>query len=79
MVSLRKIILIGSGGAGKSTMARELGKKLNVQVHHLDSLFWKPNWVGVSRDEQIKVQHELVKKRGMDYRWQLWWDHGYKA
>ena len=59
---MKKIILIGSGGAGKSTLARRLGEKLKINVYHLDALFWKPNWVGVPKDEQKKVQHDLVKK-----------------
>lgn len=59
---MNKIILIGSGGSGKSTLAKRLGEKLNKEVYHLDALFWKPNWVGVSRDEQIEVQNELVQK-----------------
>ena len=47
-----KVILIGSGGSGKSTLARQLGNKLNIKVHHLDALFWKPNWEGVPKEEQ---------------------------
>ncbi|KAB8125976.1 DNA topology modulation protein [Gracilibacillus oryzae] len=59
---MKKIILIGSGGSGKSTLARQLGEALHIEVFHLDAMFWKPNWVGVSRDEQKKVQRELVKQ-----------------
>ena len=59
---MKKIILIGSGGAGKSTLARQLGDILGIKVYHLDTLLWKPNWVGVPREEQIQVQNELVKK-----------------
>jgi adenylate kinase family enzyme len=59
---MKKIILIGSGGSGKSTLARKLGEKLNINVYHLDALFWKPNWVGTPKDEQVEVQNELVKK-----------------
>ena len=59
---MKKIVLIGSGGSGKSTLARQLGEKLKINVYHLDALFWKPNWVGVTKDEQIKVQNDLVKK-----------------
>lgn len=59
---MKKIILIGSGGAGKSTLAKEMGAKLNLDVYHLDALFWQPNWVAVTREEQKQIQHELVKK-----------------
>ncbi|EJS68850.1 DNA topology modulation protein [Bacillus cereus] len=62
---MKKIILIGSGGSGKSTLAKQLGNKLNIKVHHLDALFWKPNWQGVPRDEQITVQNNLIK----DEKW----------
>lgn len=59
---MNKIILIGSGGSGKSTLAKQLGDKLNIKVHHLDALFWKPNWEGVSKEEQRTVQNELIKE-----------------
>ena len=36
---MKKIILIGSGGAGKSTLARQLGAALQIEVIHLDALF----------------------------------------
>jgi len=58
---MKRIILIGSGGSGKSTLARQLGAKLKLKVYHLDALFWKPNWVGVPKNEQRKIQNELVK------------------
>ncbi|MBM7661805.1 adenylate kinase family enzyme [Bacillus mesophilus] len=59
---MKKVVLIGSGGSGKSTLARQLGEKLKINVYHLDALFWKPNWVGVLKDEQRKVQNDLVNK-----------------
>ncbi|RNF41217.1 DNA topology modulation protein [Planococcus salinus] len=59
---MKRIALIGSGGSGKSTLAREMGSKLNIEVYHLDALFWKPNWQPTSKEEQRKVQHQLVKK-----------------
>ena len=54
-------MIIGSGGAGKSTLARELGKKLNIEVLHLDNLLWEPNWKQAPRDRQKIIQENIVK------------------
>ncbi|MCM3627389.1 DNA topology modulation protein [Paenibacillus glycanilyticus] len=59
---MKKIAIIGSGGAGKSTLARKLGKLLDQEVSHLDAMFWKANWVSVPKEEQIRVQSELVQQ-----------------
>lgn len=42
---MKRILVIGSAGAGKSTFAPKLGEKTGLEVIHLDKLFWKPNWV----------------------------------
>ena len=59
---MKRIVIIGSGGAGKSTFARQLSEKLNIEVYHLDAILWKPNWVGTPRDEQKRIQYKLVEK-----------------
>lgn len=42
---MRRVLVIGSGGAGKSTLATRLGRATGLPVHHLDALYWKPGWV----------------------------------
>ncbi len=42
---MRRVVILGSSGAGKSTFARALGARLGVPVVHLDALFWRPGWV----------------------------------
>lgn len=59
---VKKIAIIGSGGSGKSTLARKLGELLQIQVFHLDALFWKPGWIGTSKQEERLVQSKLVKR-----------------
>ena len=58
---MKKVVIIGSGGAGKSTLARQLSEKLSIDVYHLDKLFWQPNWVLSSRERQREIQSNLVK------------------
>jgi adenylate kinase family enzyme len=59
---MRRVLVIGSGGSGKSTFARLLGAQLNVEVIHLDKVYWRPGWVETPKDEwRIKVE-ELVKR-----------------
>ena len=53
---MERVIIIGCGGAGKSTLARQLGEKLGLPVVHLDKLFWKPSWVHLT-DEEFDAVH----------------------
>lgn len=56
---MKRIMIIGCGGAGKSTLARELGAKLGLPVHPLDRLFWRSGWVPTPRDEWAQIQTQL--------------------
>ena len=59
---MERIIIIGCGGAGKSTLARQLGEKLNLPVVHLDKLFWRPGWEHISREEFDRLHREALVK-----------------
>jgi adenylate kinase family enzyme len=48
---MQRVLIIGPCGAGKSTLARELGAKLDLPVFHMDQLNWQPGWVESSKDE----------------------------
>ena len=61
---MERVMIIGCGGAGKSTLARKLGEKTGLPVVHLDKLFWKPGWESLSRDEfDVLHRRELAKDR----------------
>ncbi|MBN8237371.1 topology modulation protein [Halobacillus kuroshimensis] len=42
---MKRVMILGvSSGVGKSTLAREMGKRLDLPVYHLDALHWEPGW-----------------------------------
>lgn len=55
-------MIIGCGGAGKSTLARALSEKLQLPMVHLDREYWHPNWVESSKEEWAARMHELVSE-----------------
>jgi len=56
------VLVIGSGGAGKSTLARRLGERLGLEVIHLDAHFWRPGWVETPRDEWRRTVEGLCAR-----------------
>ena len=59
---MKRIVIIGCGGAGKSTLARQLGEKLGLPVVHLDKLFWRPGWVQVSQEEFDRLHRQELAR-----------------
>jgi adenylate kinase family enzyme len=60
MAAMNRITVVGSGGAGKTTFARELARRTGLPVVHLDHLYWRPGWVETPRDEWRAVQEEQL-------------------
>lgn len=62
---MKRILIIGSGGAGKSTLAKKLMEKLNLPIIHLDCHFWNPGWIKTPSDEW----HQMVEEFVAQERW----------
>lgn len=59
---MKRILIIGNAGAGKSTFAKALSQKLGLPLVHLDQLFWYGDWQTVERLEfDQRLQEELEK------------------
>lgn len=58
---MKKILVIGSCGAGKTYFADILSNRLNRPVVHLDHLFWLPDWTPQNQDifdQHLKAELE---------------------
>jgi len=48
--SIKRIAIIGPGGAGKSTLARQIGAALSLPVIHLDAHYWHEGWMETPKE-----------------------------
>lgn len=47
---MKRVIVIGCPGSGKSTFSRELSEKMGLPLFHLDMMYWNDDRTRVDRD-----------------------------
>ena len=57
----KRIMVMGSSGSGKSTMAKRLGEATGLPVTHLDSISWLPGWVEAPKEAFAEKLREIVQ------------------
>jgi adenylate kinase family enzyme len=55
------VAVIGSGGAGKSVLVLELGRRTGLPVIHLDREYWRTGWEPTPEPEWEARVAEIVK------------------
>jgi hypothetical protein len=82
MSSARRIIVCGPTNSGKSTLAAELARRLDVPFIELDALWWLPGWVERDHEGFRELVRQAVEgqdgwviagnySRQMDITWPL--------
>lgn len=59
---MKKVIVIGSPGAGKSTFARKLQEVTGLPLYYLDMLWHKADKTNISKSEFDKCLREITEK-----------------
>ncbi len=55
MVEIKRILIVGDSGRGKSTLAKRLSEKLKIKHHSTDDFFWKVKFT-VAADKAISIR-----------------------
>ena len=60
---MRRVVVVGSGGSGKSTFSTQLGRATGLPVVHLDREFWRPGWEETPNGEwKCRVDELLARE-----------------
>ena len=59
----KRILVLGPTGAGKSTLARRIGARLDLPVVHLDTFNWNPGWI---QSEASRFREQLAEAAAGD-------------
>jgi adenylate kinase family enzyme len=59
---VKRVLILGRGASGKSTLAAKLGEITGLPVIELDKLFWQPGIEAVPHPEWAKTQRRLVEQ-----------------
>jgi adenylate kinase family enzyme len=59
---MKRVLVIGPSGAGKTTLATTLAEKTGLPLIHLDTEYWRPGWAATPDNEWVPIVSELVAR-----------------
>ncbi len=59
---MQKVLVIGPGGSGKSTLSRRLAEVSGLPLIHLDSHYWRAGWRPTPKQEWREVVRSLLSR-----------------
>lgn len=72
---MKRVMIVGQPGAGKSTIARQIGQRTGLPVVHIDKIHWMPGWVERPYEEktrmclEVHAQEKWVFEGGHSVTW----------
>lgn len=60
-IKMKKIFIFGGIGSGKTSLAKEISRKLNLPYYSTDNLIFNSNWERVSNKERDNKLKKIIK------------------
>lgn len=60
--SMRRVLVIGCGGSGKSTFSARLARETGLELIHLDALYWRAGWIESPKDDWTRTVDALIAR-----------------
>ncbi len=57
---MQRVLIIGSPGAGKSTLSHAIAERTGFPLYHMDKLHWLPGWTERDRAEGLAEVHQVL-------------------
>ena len=68
---MKRVVILGRGGSGKSNLASKLGEITGLQVIELDKTFLAAGTSGSASDRMGEDAAEACRARELDHGWRL--------
>ena len=59
---MKRVLVTGNAGSGKSTVAKYISKSLKLPLHGLDCVIWQPGWKKRPPDDRSTLIREIVEQ-----------------
>ena len=56
----QRVLVTGNAGAGKTTLAKDIARRLDIPFYSLDSIVWQSGWKKTPSEERTKMIESLV-------------------
>lgn len=59
---MKKVLIIGCPGSGKSYFSRELAEVTGLPLYHIDKIRWRPDWTLMPREEFLPILKDIMER-----------------
>lgn len=59
---MKRIVILGPSGTGKTTLGRRLGEKLGYPILHLDTVYWLKDWEHIDKQAFHQYMTRFFRK-----------------